>query len=50
MEPVGLTISLTSLFITSLEVFDRISSASTYGEDYHLFETKVSAERVHFFL
>jgi len=50
MEPVGLTIGLTSLFTTSLEVFNRISSASTYGEDYHLFETKVSTERARFFL
>jgi len=44
MEPVELTTGRTSQFTTSLEVFDRISSAGTYGEDYHLFETKVSAE------
>ncbi|KAF8252088.1 hypothetical protein K440DRAFT_636263 [Wilcoxina mikolae CBS 423.85] len=47
---VRLIVGLTGLFITTLKVIDHILSASTYNEDSHLFVTKVSTKRVHFFL
>ncbi|KAF8252076.1 hypothetical protein K440DRAFT_491309, partial [Wilcoxina mikolae CBS 423.85] len=49
MEPVGLTIGLVSLFTSPLTILERITAAKTYGEDYHLFVTKVNIERLRLF-
>jgi hypothetical protein len=49
IDPVGLTLGLAGLFSTSVEVLDRISTAKSYGTDYHLFATKLVLERRRFF-
>jgi len=49
IDPVGLTLGLAGLFSTSVEVLDRISTAKSYGTDYHLFATKLALERRRFF-
>ena len=52
MEPEGLAVGpggLTSLFSVSLDVLDRISTAKSYGGDYHLFAAKLAIEQRRFF-
>jgi hypothetical protein len=52
VEPIGLALGLASLpglFTASLEILDHISTARSYGKDYHLFVTKVETERLRLF-
>ncbi|KAF8535520.1 prion-inhibition and propagation-domain-containing protein [Trichophaea hybrida] len=49
IDPIGLSLglaSLASLFTTTLDVLEHISSAKSYGSDYELFVTKVETELV----
>ncbi|KAF8252074.1 hypothetical protein K440DRAFT_636250 [Wilcoxina mikolae CBS 423.85] len=45
MKPIGLV----SLFTSTLNTLDRLSSVKSYNKDYRLFVTKVNIERVRFF-
>jgi hypothetical protein len=49
MEPISFTIGvagLSGLFNASLEVFDRVSDARSYGKGYHMFNAKIKTERI----
>jgi len=45
MKPVGLTGGLAGLFAASLDILDRISTATSCSKDYPLFSTRVETKR-----